>query len=182
MKWLEKQQVIIFAVAALIVVGFGLFQYYPMTQKARTIRKTIEQQQVVSAETDQFIQQMAQLRQQVEQLQPVQKDFEQKFPRSIRIAGLWQQIADVMSQHNLANQEVKREGESEDGRFGVVRIRIQGSGSYRQMFDFFRSIQKLDRFIRIDTIQLTNDNELSGQVKLDAAARVYYQVAASDSV
>jgi CHASE3 domain sensor protein len=74
-KKLERQQLVIFGIAMAIVTGFGLFQYYPLARKADSIRKTIEQQQVVSDETDQLIQQMAQLRNQVESLKPLEAEF-----------------------------------------------------------------------------------------------------------
>lgn len=164
-----------------IVTGFGLFQYYPHVRTAHTIRKTIEQQQVISDETDLLIQQMSQLRGQVESLKPLKTEFEEKLPRTRQVAALWQQITDVMNQHRLTNQVVQRESESEDGRFGTVRIHLECGGSFRQMFEFFRSMQTLDRFIRIEKFTLTNENNYSGQVKLDATARVYYQVASNDS-
>ncbi len=164
-----------------IVTGFGLFQYYPQVRTAQTIRKTIEQQQVTSDETDLLIQQMAQLRKQVEELKPLKTEFEEKLPRTRQVASLWQQITDVMNQHRLTDQVVQRESESEDSRFGTVRIHLQCGGTFPQIFGFFRSLQSLDRFIRIEKFQITNDNQYSGQVKLDASASVYYQVESTNS-
>ena len=164
-----------------IVTGFGLFQYYPLARKADSIRKTIEQQQVVSDETDQLIRQMSQLRHQVESLKPLEAEFDKKLPGTRQFAALWQQIADVMNQHRLTDQVVQRETESDDNRFGTVRIRLQCGGTFRQMFEFFRSLQTMDRFIRIESFQLTNETDYSGRVKLDAVARIYFQVASADS-
>lgn len=182
MKKMEKQQLVIFGIAMVIVTGFGLFQYYPLARKADSIRKTKEQQQVVSDETDQLIQQMAQLRGQVESLEPLKAEFEKKLPRTRQSAALWQQITDVMTQHRLADQVVQRDAESDDGRFGTVRIRLQCSGTFGQMFELFRSLQTMDRFIRVESFQMNNETDYSGRVKLDAMARVYYQMASSESL
>jgi Tfp pilus assembly protein PilO len=180
-KKLERQQVMIFGIAMAIVAGFGLFQYYPMARKADSIRKTIEQQQVVSDETDQLIQQMSRLRNQVESLKPLVTEFERKLPRSRQFASLWQQISDAMNQHRLTDQVVQRDAESDDSRFGSLRIRLQCTGTYQQLFGFFQSLQSLDRFVRIENFQISNDNEYSGRVKLEAVARVYYQIASSET-
>jgi Tfp pilus assembly protein PilO len=177
----ERQQLVIFGIAMVIVTGFGLFQYYPLARKADSIRKTIEQQQVVSDETDQLIQQMAQLRNQVESLKPLQAEFEKKLPRTRQFSALWQQITDVMNQRGLTEQVVQRDTESDDSRFGTVRIHLQCGGTFQQMFEFFRSLQTMDRFIRIESFQMTNEADYSGRIKLDAVARVYFQVASSDS-
>ncbi len=181
MKKLERQQLVIFGIAMAIVTGFGLFQYYPLAHKADWIRKTSERQQVVSDETDQLIRQMSQLRNQVESLKPLEAEFDKKLPRTRQFAALWQQITDVMNQRGLTEQVVQREVESDDSRFGTVRIRLQCGGTFQQMFDFFRSLQTMDRFIRIESFQLTNETDYSGRVKLDAVARVFFQVANSDS-
>ncbi|NLH16082.1 MAG: type 4a pilus biogenesis protein PilO [Phycisphaerae bacterium] len=181
MKRLERQQWVIFGIAMTIVTGFGLFQYYPHVRTAHTIRKAIEQQKVISDETDLLIQQMSQLRGQVDSLKPVKAEFEEKLPRTRQVAALWQQITDVMNQHRLTSQVVQRESESEDDRFGTVRIHLECGGTFQQMYAFFQSLHALDRFIRIEKFKLTNENNYSGQVKLDATAQVYYQIASTDS-
>jgi len=106
---------------------------------------------VVSDETDQLIRQMSQLRNQVESLKPLEAEFDKKLPRTRQFAALWQQITDVMNQRGLTEQVVQREVESDDSRFGTVRIRLQCGGTFQQMFDFFRSLQTMDRFIRIES-------------------------------
>ena len=53
---------------------------------------------------------------------------------------------------------------------------IRCQGKLEQIFEFSKSLQALDRLIRIEQIELKNDNNYSGHVDMTTKAVIYYSV------
>jgi hypothetical protein len=55
---------------------------------------------------------------------------------------------------------------------------MQCKGRLEQIFNFFRSLQKMDRAIRVEKVELINDQEFNGDVTMNTDASVYYEAQA----
>jgi len=56
-----------------------------------------------------------------------------------------------------------------------IPVIMQCKGSLRQMFDFFRTLQALDRLVRIEHLELSNAGDFSGEVSMRADVVIYYR-------
>jgi len=55
---------------------------------------------------------------------------------------------------------------------------MQCKGGVEQIFEFFKSLQNLDRLVRIEQIKLVNDQDFTGQASMQTKAVVYYRAEA----
>ena len=115
-------------------------------------------------------------------MRSVAGDFDRKIPKNRNFADLWDQIAKVMNRHNLQEQLVQPGTEIKGDELNCIPISIQCTGSHSQIFEFFKSLQKFDRLIRVESVTLTNDSDFTGRVKMDADANVYYQADGSNII
>ena len=91
-----------------------------------------------------------------------------------QFAELWQQIADVMNRLNLTDQIVQPGKENIGRTINSIPITIQCAGRSSSCSSF-SALRRFDRAVRIEKCQLLNDNDFSGQLKLNAVATIFYQ-------
>ena len=182
MKLIEKQQVIILALALIIFAGFGMFRYYPLAKRRSAAQKSNMEHLVKIAETKAYGQQLPIIRQKIDELRIVAGDFDKKIPKDRNFADLWDQIAKVMNRHNLKEQLVQPGNEIKGDELNCIPISIQCTGSLSQIFEFFKSLQKFDRLIRVESVTLTNDSDFTGRIKMNADANVYYQAGTANII
>ncbi len=182
MKHPEKKQMQIIGIAAVIIVGFGVLRFYPLARRMAEIRRTRRQQSAAVAQVRQYTMGIPALRRQADDLRVKLADYDLRIPPDRRFADLWHQIAEAMNRHNLQEQVVQPGEETTGQIVGCIPIKIQCSGTFEQIFEFLKSLTEFERLIRIEELQLQNDSDYSGRIKLDATARVYYQAAVGPSI
>ncbi len=182
MKHPEKKQVQIIVIAAVIIVGFGVLRFYPLARRMAKIRRTRGQQVAAVAQMRQHTMGIPMLRRQTDDLRVELVDYDRKIPPDQQFADLWHRMAEAMSRHNLQDRIVQPGVETTSQSVGCIPITIQCSGTLEQTFEFLKSLADFDRLVRIEELQLQNDTEYSGWIKLSAAAKVYYQAAGEASI
>ena len=182
MKFLEKQQIVIFALAIVVIAGFGVFRYYPLVKENGDVKKAKADHLADAARTNTQIRQMPVIRDEIDKLRRQVGDFESQIPQHRSLAGLWQEIADIMNTHNLTDQLVQPGDEIHGERLSRIPLKIRCSGALSQIFEFFRSIEQLDRLIRVEHLDLAGDKDFSGYVTVNAQANVYYQTAQTGEI
>ncbi len=182
MKYPEKRQVQIIGIAAAIIVGFGVLRFYPLARRMTDIRQVRAAQDIEVGQVRDYSTGIPVLRRQVGELRVSLADYARRIPPGRQFADLWHRIADVMNRHNLQDQIVQPGSETTGPTVGCIPITIQCSGTLDQVFEFLKSLAEFERVIRIDKLQLVNDTEFSGRVKLSADAKVYYQAAVEPSI
>lgn len=182
MKHPEKKQVQIIVIAAAIIVGFTVLRFYPLARRMARIRQTRVEQVAAVAQVRQYTLSIPALRRQAADLRVELVDYDRRIPGDRQFADLYHQMAEAMNRYNLKDQIVQPGGETTGQTVGCIPITIQCSGTLEQTFGFLKSLADFDRLIRIEELQLQNDAEYSGQIKLNAAAKVYYQAAFEASI
>ena len=177
MKQLEKKQVQIIVIATVIIGGFGVLRFYPLARRMADIRQSRSAQDVAVARVREYNMAIPLLGKQAGELRVSLDGYSRSIPPNRQFADLWYQIADVMNRHNLQEQIVQPGGETTGPTVGCIPITMQCSGTLEQIFEFLKSLAHFERVIRIEKLQLLNDADFSGRIKLDADARVYYQTA-----
>lgn len=182
MKYPERKQVQIIGIAAAVIVVFGVLRFYPLARRMTDIRQVRSAQDIAVTQVREYSIGMPVLRRQVGELRVSLADYTRRIPPGRQFADLWHRIADVMNRHNLQDQVVQPGGETTGPTVGCIPITIQCSGTLEQVFEFLKSLTDFERVIRIDKLQLLNDADFSGRIKLIADAKVYYQTAIEPSI
>jgi Tfp pilus assembly protein PilO len=175
MRFPEKQQMIIFSIAAVLFLGFGIFRYYPLAKQKQRIEKRSNDQMLAVAKANTHGMQLPFLRKHIAAVRAKTKKYETKVPDNRQFAELWRQFASVMNKHNLKEQLVQPGEEIQGSIANCIPITIECSGTLSQIFELFKSLQDFERLIRIENIQLINDKNYSGPLKMKAQASVYYR-------
>ena len=175
MKNLDKQQVIIIVLAVVVAGGFGLLRYVPIVRQKQSIVEKMETQNAVMQRVATDTARVPELERQRDQLQGQMVSFTKKVPNGRNFAQLWKQIADLMNACQLSEQSIQPGQELKSDRLCSIPLTIECKGTLDQMYDFFQSLENIDRLIRIEELKLENDADFSAFVTLYAKANVYYQ-------
>jgi Tfp pilus assembly protein PilO len=119
---------------------------------------------------------MGELAEQVERMRQKAVDYDARIPAGRSFADLWRQIAELMNRHALSGQLVQPGSPVESDGMGAIPLTLSATGTMHDIYAFFAAIEHWDRLIRFEGVELTNDNMLSGTVKLTARAQLYYQI------
>jgi Tfp pilus assembly protein PilO len=175
MKGLEKQQTVLLAIVLLLMAGIGVFRYLPLLRQRQALDATMEQNSQTLEQIHTQGARLGDLSRQLEQMQSQANSFDVKIPAGRSFADLWRQIADLMNQYRLTDQLVQPGKPTESDRLGAIPLTLACTGSMQDMYAFFRAIEQWDRLIRFEQIDLVNDSDFGGSVKLNARAQLYYQ-------
>jgi Tfp pilus assembly protein PilO len=179
---LEKQQLVILTLAVVLFVGFGLCRYYPLAKQKKRIEKVNEQQIAAVAEAKTYSMQLPILRRHIKAMIEKTNDYDLKIPKNRHFAELWQQLASVMNEHNLKEQLVQPGSEIQSAEVNCIPINIECSGSLKQIFELFKSLNNFERLIRIESIRLINDKDFVKPLKMKVQASVYYRSTEEKSI
>jgi Tfp pilus assembly protein PilO len=175
MKGTGKKQILFLGAMVLAGVLLVVLGYVPIVWQKYVIRRALQRQSLSVEQVRDSIEQATVLEKQIADLKVRVGRFEQCVPQDAQFSSLWRQIADLITDHDLQNQQVRPGAEIQYGDFNVVTLDIQCSGTLSKIFDFVHSLEQMDRLIRIEHMELTNDKNLSGQLTLSAKAEAYYR-------
>ncbi len=175
MKRFEKKQVFFLGMMVLAGVVLVLLGYIPVVWQKYVLRRALARQTLTVEQVQSSIDQAAILEQQIGQLQKQVERFDKCVPQDAQFASLWRQIADLITDHDLQDQQVRPGAEIRYDDFNVVTLDIECTGTLPRIFDFVRSLEQMDRLIRIGQMELTNDKNLSGELTFSAKAEAFYQ-------
>jgi len=83
-----------------------------------------------------------------------------------------------MNENNLREQLIQPGEEVKAEGLNCIPVSMKCKGSLKQIFKFFRSLQRLDRLIRIEEVKLVNDNGFSGEVSMQTKVIIFYRAKA----
>jgi Tfp pilus assembly protein PilO len=175
----EKQQLGIFAAVIVMIAVFALLQYQPLRSRALAVEQIKAIQLSAGTKTETQIKNLPTLKSQLKEMQAKVGDYNAKVPDERRLGVFLQEIADVMNKHNLSEQMVQPDSEMQAGNISCIPVRMQCSGSLQQIFEFLKSLQTVERLVRIEQVQLKNDQNMNGIVTMAAKGNIYYRTSAS---
>jgi len=171
----QRQQLVIFIIAVLIVGGFVFLRYLPLNKKIAQIHEMQQQQLFVIEKADVEEEKFAALQEQKDSVLELLKNYDRNIPVNRDLGGFLQEIADMMNTAELAEQFVEPAQELQGKKLISIPINMQCKGRFEQIFLFFQLLQNLDRQIRIEDVKLTNSGGYDGLVKMQTKAIVYYR-------
>ena len=177
----NKQQILIFVAASVMIAGFVLVSFLPMHKKAGAIRSQKDLTELMINDVARQSDKLPQLKDQLETMRSQLKLQQSFVPEQVELGQFLQTITSIMNEYKLQEQFVKPGAEKKIDQLWAVPIDIRCKGQLSQMFDFFKSLQNLERLIRIENISLSNSPDLNGQLSMETKAVIYYKATKAKS-
>jgi Tfp pilus assembly protein PilO len=171
----KKQQVAIFILAAMLVADFAMFGYLPLQKRMKAVKQRHQMQTLAIAQASAASEQLPVAKEKLDQLKAAVANYEQQVPAQRDLGAFLHRIADLMNEHNLGGQLVQPGEEISAAYLQCIPVSVQCTGRLAQIFEFFESLQNLDRLVRIERVALTNDQDFSGEVSMQTKAVIYYK-------
>ena len=171
----EKQQITICLIAVVTVGGFLLFRFIPLHKKIKAVKQTRATQSLIIAKGISDSEQLPLFTDQLLKLKSKLDNYKANIPEQRDLGAFVHQIADLMNQYNLKEQEITPHLEIESDGLNCIPVSIQCTGELIQIFKFYQQLQELDRLIRIKQVKLINDKNFSGEVGMETDAVIYYR-------
>lgn len=181
MRHIEKQQFIILLAAVVLFGGFVVLRYVPILRQRSAISGQMKALDQNSDQINEVGVMVPELRAQVADMQQQLETFSVKVPEGRRFAGLWHQIAEIMNTCELTEQLVQPGTEIKSDELCCIPLAIECKGTMRQMFQFFQSLEQVERLLQVEKATFENSSDISGLVTLNATVNVYYQPGTLDN-
>ena len=172
----EKQQILIFCLAGILVAGFLLFGYLPLHKRLKALKQARAEQELVIAKASAESRQLPAFEERLLQLQRATQNYERQVPGQRDLGAFLHRIADLMNEQNLKEQLIQPGEEIEAEKLNCIPVNMQCKGRLKQIFEFYRRLQELDRLVRIEQVKLVNDGDFNGQVGMQTKASIYYRL------
>ena len=171
----EKQQIVICIIAGAMLGGFVLFRYLPLQRKAKTVEQIRTAQALTIAKASSRSKELSVLKEKLVKLQMAVGNYEANIPSHRDLGAFLQQIANLMNEHNLKEQLIRPSIEIRTDILNCIPVNMQCKGELTQIFEFYKSLQALDRFVRIEQVKLVNGTNFSGELSMQTKAFIYYR-------
>ncbi len=171
----EKQQIMICLTAVVIIGGFVLFRFLPLHKRTKAAKQTKNTQSLIIAKGISDSEQLPLFMAQLHKLKTKLSNFEANIPMQRELGPFVHEIADLMNQYKLKEQEITPHQEIESNGLNCIPVSIQCKGSLNQIFNFNQRLQKLDRLIRIQQVKFVNDSDYKGEILMETNVVIYYR-------
>lgn len=171
----EKKQIVICVIAVLLIVGFVLFSYRPLHRKIDSVNQAKNAQTLLIARSRSDSTRIPYVEEQLSVLESKYENYQIRIPFQTDNSKFIQQIAELMIQNNLKDQQITPAEEIKQGELFCMPVRIQCKGSLSELFKFARELQNLERHIRIEKAMFENDSQYSGIVVMETEIVIYYR-------
>ena len=171
----EKQQIIICVAAVIMTASFVLFRYLPLNKEIKAAKQIRAAQLLSVAEAASQTKQLPLLKEQLIELQNTVGDYEKQIPASRDLGEFLQKMAGLMDDNQLEDQLTQPGAETKADISNCIPVNIQCKGSLKNLFEFYKQLQNMDRLVRIEKVELVNDSDLGGQVSMKTKMIVFYR-------
>jgi Tfp pilus assembly protein PilO len=158
-----------------MIAGFVLVRYRPLRKKMDLVEQAKAAHTIAMAKALAQGSQLSPFKEQLVEFRSSVGDYRTKVPANRNLGDFLQQITNLMNKHDLTEQLIQPGQQFKAEQFNCIPVNMRGTGSFKQIFEFFRSLQTLDRLVRIQRVELLNDSDFGGTVTILADTVVYYQ-------
>jgi len=169
----EQKQMIIVAAGVAMLTGFFVFRYLPLRDKLARLEQQKTRQKLVIKKAEVKSEQLSQLEKKKQQLKSFVGDYGRKVPSEKELGSFLQRIAGLMDEHQLEDQIIEPGKQKVMYELNCMLINMKCKGKLREIYNFFVSLQNLDRTVRIQQVRLGNSGNYSGKVNMSTEVAVY---------
>ncbi|MHC4187492.1 MAG: type 4a pilus biogenesis protein PilO [Planctomycetota bacterium] len=174
MQLQKNRQVVIFSMIVVMTSAFVCFRYLPLNKKMKAVENLRQENQVLISRASIESQRFLELQEELQKLKKKVENYDTQIPAERDLGGFLQKITSLMDEHRLTEQNVQPGKEINIEDLTCIPVSMKCKGRTGQIFEFYKSLQKLDRAIRIECVELINDEDLNGEVTMNTHASVYY--------
>jgi len=161
-------------VAALLVADFVLFGYMPSYKRLKELKSDrLKQKTIISRGSAQKAQ-LSVLQDRLSELQKKVSNYRANLPEDRQLGEFLHQVASLMNEQDLTEQRIEPGKETAAGKLNCIPMKMSCCGNLEQIFGFYKKLQGLDRFVRIQQVRLVNDSDFAGRLSMQTNAVVYY--------
>jgi Tfp pilus assembly protein PilO len=172
----EKQkQIAIYIIAVALIGCFIFLRYLPLRKKVSNLEQLKDTQIMAIIKSQEQYQQLPQLQAQLLKLQQEISHYDLQIPPRRQLGEFLQRGMELMSQYNLKEQVIQPGEEIKIEKLNCIPITMQCKGKLSQIFEFYKSLQQIDRLVRIEQVKLTRTDNSGDEVIMDARAVIYYR-------
>ncbi|OHB55161.1 MAG: hypothetical protein A2173_00315 [Planctomycetes bacterium RBG_13_44_8b] len=170
---LKKQQALICVVAVMLIVDFVWFSCLPLHKTMKAIKQTETSLGLAINKGTAGGRQLPLLNEQLKKLRQTTINYELSIPRQRDIGAFLQQLTDLMTEHNLREQIVAPQEETRAAGLGCIPVKMQCKGKLANIFEFYKRLQSMERLVRIEQVNLVNDNRFNGEVSVESKMVIF---------
>lgn len=164
------------AAAVIVISVIVILRYMPLRREIKELSQISATQRFIIEKAATESSHMEALKAQLEALKEQTASYDLALPSDRDLGTFLQQIADLMDEHKLTDQQVQPGKKLEDGKLSCIPIEMNCKGKLQEIYEFHKALCQLQRLIRIDSVELVNNEKLNGQVRMTAKTRIYYRI------
>lgn len=176
MNPINKRQLCLFALALLLPVVFFFAAYRPLKGKCRRIKDENQAVKNVIEQSQALKEKLPMVKREIARLEKEAADFEKKIPQNRDLGYFLQQITEYMNNSNLGEQYVAPGSEVTIDDLHCIPVVMRCTGRLEDIYSFYRSLQDMGRLVKIESLNLENDKDLKGNVRMETQALIYYRI------
>lgn len=178
MMFRERKQIMILVAAGVMVGGFVLLRYLPLRKEKKAAMQAKAAQAFVLNKALLESTQLSTIKEQLVDIQKTAAKFEANVPADRNLGGFLHEIANLMNELELSEQQVQPSEEIKTDNLNCIPVSMRCKGRLGQIFEFYKRVQTMDRLLHIEQITLKNDNNFSGEVNMQTKGIIYYRTRA----
>jgi Tfp pilus assembly protein PilO len=165
----------VYLIGGLFLADFVFYGYLPSQRRLQSLRDSRnEQERMIRMAVDQSAE-LPKLKVRLRNVEEIVGHYDSYVPEERFLGVFLQEIADIMTRHQLTDQVVVPQSEIACGEVNCIPIHVNCKGSLNNVFSFFHDVQTMSRLVRIEKADLQNDADYSGQVSMHIEAMIYYR-------
>ncbi len=174
-SWLSRQQLWVFAIGGLFLADFVLYGYLPLRERLQSLgqAKTRHLQLISTAEAHSHV--LPSLTARLRETDRYARNYEDWIPNESALGQFLGQIARIMTENNLSDQDVVLGQEQVSGDLICIPVHMKCVGNLNGIFGFFQDLQNLGRLVRMEKTTLANTKAFNGSVAMEADAVIFYR-------
>lgn len=173
-----RNRVILTGVAAFVVILLAFFLLIrPRQGELADVRALVEQEQALEQQLTLDLQRLQELQRQEPQLRADLERIRQLVPEEHEVHNFIFQVNNAANQSGVDFLQMTPElpkTPPEGAALAEVRVTIGGTGGYFAIQDFIRRLYALDRAVRIDLLDLSQQAG-SEEISMTATGRVFFE-------
>jgi Tfp pilus assembly protein PilO len=172
---LRKQQVWVIVIAVLFVADFVFYGYMPSHRRLQSLERARTQQERIISMAVSQAEALPDLEKRYREAERVVRYYEDCVPTESNLGLFQRQIADIMTAHQLTDQEVVPGKDIAAGELNCIPVHMNCKGNLTGIFGFFKDLQSAQRLVRIEKVALKNDARFGGVVAMQTEAVIFYR-------
>lgn len=171
---LGRKEIAILAIIFLLVISLLSYLTASRVNSLRNISRELAKESVTLTEVRRVIGSREKYEEDINRLEGQVKSYEDKLPEKKEVPQLFRQLDKVASESQIKFVSVE-EGLPEEGKqYRRYYWKLQLVGGYHELGRFINKLENLDRFIRVDNIQISTNpkNPLKHNIGLEVSTFV----------